>query len=200
MADEPPLHPTENRGYRELYVTSRGLARHWERLSDRIEHAPTRSALAKGVAGAQRLLGELPQITAEEDLHGGPAALGLGGWLADLQNFAGDRFLERNQAARVATLEVRHVRLLLSYLGAVGAGLGATARADFCRRWEAELSSVDDAMSEAVLALAADPDAAIEPVDQSSVGRAAQGVAFAVGSVGEWVDRQVARREAAERD
>ncbi len=39
-----------------------------------------------------------------------------------------------------------------------------------------------------------DPDAAIEPLDSSKVGRAAHGAAYAAGTVGEWVDRRVARR------
>lgn len=162
-------------------------------MAGRLPDDAPRTALEDGVGAAQRLLAELPAITAERDLHGGPAALGLGGRIADVQNLAGDRFLERNQAIRVAALEVRHVRLLLRYLAAVGEGRGATPRADFCRRWEAELVPIEEALERSAVGLADDPDAAIEPLDPSSLGRAAHGAAFAVGSVGEWVDRQVGR-------
>lgn len=188
------LHPAENRGYRELYVTSRALVRHWPRLAARVPNGAVREALEGGVAAARRLLGELREITAEKDLHAGPAALGLGGRLADFHNLAADRFLERGQAVRLAALEARHVRLLLAYLTAVGEGRGAVERTAFCRRWEAELASACDAVEAAAAGLGADPDAAIEPVDDSAAGRAAQRVAVGIGAVGEWVDRRVAHR------
>ena len=194
MADPAPLHPTENRGYRELYVASRGLARHWSRLGPRVADAPVRAALADGVGAARRLLAELPAITAEKDLHGGPAALGLGGRLADFHNVAADRFLERNQAVRLAALEARHTRLLLAYLATVGEARGATERESFCRRWEAKLESISQAVETAAAALGGDADAAIEPVDRSAIGRAAQRVAVGVGALGEWIDRRSAHR------
>lgn len=189
-----PLHPTENRGYRELYAASRAVVRHWSRLAARVPDPSTQEALEKGVAAARRLLDELSEVTVEEDLHGGPAALGLGGQLAGFQNAVGDRFLERNQAMRVAALEARHLPLLLGYLAAVGDSQGAPARASFCRRWEDELRVIDGAISQAAAALGAEPDAAIEPVDSSPAGRAAQRVAVAIGAAGEWVDRRAARR------
>ena len=194
MADPAPLHPAENRGYRELYAASRGLVRHWSRLGARVPDPAVREALGGGVAAARRLLGELPTITVEKDLHGGPAALGLGGRLADFHNLAADRFLERNQAVRLAALEARHTRLALGYLAAVGDARDAFERAEFCRRWEAELAATCEAIETAAAGLGADPDAAIQPVDRSVVGQAAQGLAATVGAVGEWVDRRSAHR------
>ncbi len=194
MADRAPLHPTENRGYRELYVASRGLARHWSRLGPRVGEPSVRAALADGVGAARRLLAELPGLTVEKDLHGGPAALGLGGRLADFHNVAADRFLERNQAVRLAALEARHLRLLLAYLATVGEALGASERESFCRRWEAELTSISEAVETAAAALGGDADAAIEPVDRSATGRAAQRIAVGIGALGEWIDRRSAHR------
>jgi hypothetical protein len=43
--------------------------------------------------------------------------------------------------------------------------------------------------------LGATPDSAIQPLDPSPAGRAAHRMAWAVGTVGEWTDRQVARRK-----
>lgn len=194
MEPSAPLHPAENRGYRELYATARAVVKHWSRLANRMHDPSTRSPLEGGVATARRLLGELPEVTAEKDLHGGPAALGLGGRLAGFQNAVADRFLERNQALRVASLEARHLLVLLGYLAAVGDAQDADGRASFCRRWEAEIEAPAAAISQAAIALGADPDAAIEPVDDSAAGRAAHRVAAAIGAGGEWVDRQAARR------
>lgn len=194
MADPAPLHPAENRGYRELYAASRGLVRHWSRLGARVPDPAVREALGGGVAAARRLLGELPAITVEKDLHGGPAALGLGGRLADFHNLAADRFLERNQAVRLAALEARHTRILLSYLAAVGDARGASERASFCRRWEGELRSASEAVETSAAGLGADPDAALEPVDDSAAGRVAQRLAVGIGALGEWIDRRTAHR------
>lgn len=194
MADSASLHPAENRGYRELYAASRGLVRHWSRLRSRVPDPMVREALEGGVASARRLLAELPAVTEEKDLHGGPAALGLGGRLADFHNLAADRFLERNQAVRLATLEARHTRLLLSYLATIGDARAAPERAGFCRRWEEEIASACEAIEASAAALGADPDAAVTPVDRSAAGRVGQSIAARAGALGEWVDRRVAHR------
>ncbi|MBA3422479.1 MAG: hypothetical protein H0U12_11445 [Thermoleophilaceae bacterium] len=197
MNDTVSLHPTENRGYRELYVTSRALSRHWSRLSERIDDPTAVRALEDGVAAARRLLAELAEVTPQHDLYGRPAAIGLGAGFADLQNVVTDRFFERNQALRLAVAEVQHVRTLVLYLGAVGESRGSEPRTQFCRRWEGELEPIERAARDAAVALAADPDAAVEPLDQSPVGRAAHRVAYAVGSAGEWIDERAARRREA---
>jgi len=194
VPDPVALHPAENRAYRELYVSSRALVRHWPRLSARVPDMVVREALDGGVATSRRLLTELSALTAERDLHGGPAALGLGRRLADFHNLAADRFLERNQAVRLAALEARHTRLLLSYLAATGEARGASERAAFCRRWETGMESACAAIEAAAAGLGGDPDAAVEPVDSSPGGRAAQKVAVGIGTLGEWVDRRMAHR------
>ena len=194
VTDSRSFHPTENRGYRELYVTSRALARHWARLSERLGDPTTARALEGGVAAVRRLIGELGEVTVAHGVYGGPAAVGLGVRLGDLQNLAVDRFLERNQALRLAVAEIQHVRTLLAYLGAVGESRGAERRARFCRGWESELESVERGTRDAAVALGADPDAAVEPIDRSPLGRAAHKVAYAAGAFGEWLDRRAARR------
>jgi hypothetical protein len=197
VPDTASLHPSENRGYRELYATSRGLARHWVRLSERLGDPTATRALDDGAAAARRLLGELAEVGADQGLYGRPAAIGLGARFADLQSLAVDRFLERNQALRLAVAEVQHLRTLLAYLAAVGESRGAERRTRFCRGWESELESVERGARDAAVALGADPDAAVEPIDRSPVGRAAHKVAYATGAIGEWVDRQAARRRTA---
>lgn len=142
----------------------------------------------------RRLVSELTELSAQNDPPAGPAALGLGGRIADFHNLAADPFLERNQALRVAALEPRHVRLLLAYLAAVADSQSAGERAEFCRGWEEQFRGVEAAVERAIVALAGDPDAAVEPVDRSPAGRAAQRVAVGVGAAGEWVDRRVGRR------
>jgi hypothetical protein len=194
VADPASLHPAENRGYRELYATSRALVRHWSRLSDRIGDATARAALDGGATAARRLLPELAELTAQRGLHGQPAAVGLGARLADFQNVAGDRFLERNQALRVAVAEVQHLRTLLAYLGAIAESRGSEPRADFCRRWESELEASERAAREATVTLGSEPDAAIEPADRSTAGRAAHRVAYSIGALGEWIDQRTAAR------
>lgn len=194
MPDTASLHPSENRGYRELYATARGLARHWVRLSERLADPTTARTFDDGAAAVRRLLGELAEVTADHELYGRPAATGVGGRFADLQSLAVDPFLERNQALRLAVAEVQHVRTLLAYLGAVGESRGAERRTRFCRGWESELEPVERAARDTAIALGTDPDAAVEPIDRSPLGRGAHRVAYVLGAVGEWVDRQPARR------
>ena len=82
---------------------------------------------------------------------------------------------------------------LLAYLAAVSEGRGNPRLAEFCRTWEERLTSQASAVRGAVVELGADPDAAIEPLDPSPVGRAAHGVTHAAGTIGEWIDRRTAR-------
>jgi hypothetical protein len=114
--------------------------------------------------------------------------------VADFRNLAADRFLERNQAVRMAALEAGHSRLLLDYLATVGEAQTAAGRASFCRRWERDLRSVSERIEAAAAALGADPDAAVEPIDRSAAGRTAQSLAVGIGTLGEWVDRRTAQR------
>lgn len=98
---------------------------------------------------------------------------------------------------RLTVAEVQHVRTLVLYLGAVAENLGTAPRTRFCRHWASELEPIERAVRDAAVALAADPDAAVEPLDGSPLGRAAHGVAYSVGAAGEWIDEQAARRREA---
>jgi hypothetical protein len=104
-----------------------------------------------------------------------------------------DRFLERNQALRLAVGDLEHVTTLLAYLARVSDDRGHTDLAAFCRSWEQRLASTSDAVRGAAIGLGADPDGAVEPLDSSAIGRAAHRTAWAMGTVGEWIDRRASR-------
>jgi hypothetical protein len=185
-----PLHPAEHRGYRELYLAARRLTVHWGRLARFLAGEPGGEALRAGARDATELLDELAPLLAARDLHARPAADGVGTALGAGRAALGDRFLERNQAVRLAALDLRHVLGLLAYLGAVARGRGEDDLAGLCERWRGRLRASDEALDAAVAALAADPDRAVAPLDPSLAGRAAHGLAWALGSVGEWLDRR----------
>jgi len=113
------LYRAEHRALRELYSVSRRLSGHWERLAERIGGPPA-TMLRRGAEAARELLGELAGRTSEHGLHGTPAAEGAGRGLGRTRN-AGDLLLERNQAMRIAVLEIQHVTTLLGYLGQLAA-------------------------------------------------------------------------------
>jgi hypothetical protein len=187
------LHPAENRGYRELYLTGRQLVRHWEKLDGRFGGSGADAALRETAEAVREMLVELEPLTAAEGLHGGVAAQGGGAGIGVARATVLDRFLERNQALRQAAGELEHVIALLAYLAAVSDGRGSARLAEFCRTWEERLGSRARAVRAAVVELGADPDAAIEPLDRSPAGRAAHRVAHTAGTLGEWIDRRTAR-------
>lgn len=189
------LHPAENRGYRELYLSGRQAVKRLGRLAVAFDGTPTRDLLDKAAESISRLLAELGPLTARHDLHGGAVAQTSGANLGVARGAVIDRFLERNQALRLAVEDVEHVTTLLGYLAAVSEARGDATLADFCRSWERRLRRQVSAVRKAAIELGADPDAAVMPLDPSPAGRAAHKVAWAVGTVGEWTDRQMARRK-----
>ncbi|MEX2195500.1 MAG: hypothetical protein WD844_09470 [Thermoleophilaceae bacterium] len=189
----PSLHPAENRGYRELYAFSGALVAHWPQLAARLGPGEAADALEAGVEQARALLTELSEVTARHGLHGRPAAQGVGQRMAGLRNHAADRFLERNQALRFAAQEAQHLSTLAGYLGEVAESRGDDELAGFARGWERRLRRMENTVRKAAIAHGSSPDAAVEPLDPSPVGRAAHGVGQALGTVGEWVDRRAAR-------
>jgi hypothetical protein len=189
------IHPAENRGYRELFLTGRQLVTRWRRLGSRLEEAPEAKPLAAGADAVERLLEELAPLTARHDLHGGLAAQGGGANIGVARAAVTDRFLERNQAVRLALDDMEHLATLLAYLANASETRGDEALPEFCRTWERRLRRHLGAVRKAAVELGRDPDAAIAPLDPSPVGRAAHGVSYAVGSVGEWVDRRLAQRK-----
>jgi hypothetical protein len=189
-----PLHPAENRGYRELYVRARAAQKRLGRLAVTLDATESREPVDKAAESLGKLLEELGPITARHDLYGNLTAQGGGANFGLLRGAVFDRFLERNQALRVAVDDLEHVTTLLAYLANVSETRGDEKLPEFCRSWERRLRRQVSAVRKAAVALGTDLDAAVEPLDASAASRAAHRVAWAVGTVGEWTDRQVARR------
>lgn len=190
----PHLHPAESRGLRELYLFARHVVHHWTELAGRLPDSPLADLLTRGADSARSLLHELGPATAAYDLYGQPAAQGGGVTLARQRSAMRDRFLEVNQAARCAVEDLQHVVTLLGYLEALTGGREHSDLADLMGRWERKLRRLENDVRRAVVQLGADPDAAIEPLDSSPLGKVAHGAGYALGTVGEWVDRKAAER------
>src|SRR5919198_3169387 len=115
-----PLHPAENRGYRELYLTGRQTVKRLGRMGSALAGTSAREPLDKAASAIDQLLSELGPLTARHDLHGDLAAQGTGANLGVARGAMLDRFLERNQALRLAVDDIEHVATLLGYLASVG--------------------------------------------------------------------------------
>jgi hypothetical protein len=189
------LYRAEHRALRELYAAARQLCSHWERLAGRIGGQPE-TVLRHGSNTCDELLAELAGRTEEHGLHGFPAAQSVGGRLAGVRNNAGDLLLERNQAMRVAVLDVQHLTTLLAYLARLAATRGDDQLAGFHRRWETRLREVEEEARQAAVELGCEPAAAVIPADQGPLGRAGHRVASAVGSAGEALDASALGRAA----
>ena len=189
-----PLHPAENRGYRELYVGARAAQKRLGRLAQAIDGTDAREPVDKAAESLGKLLEELGPLTARHDLHGNLTAQGGGANFGFLRGAVFDRFLERNQALRLAVDDLEHVTTLLAYLATVSESRGDAKLPEFCRSWERRLRRQVSSVRKAAVSLGGRPDAAVEPLDPSPAGRAGHRVAWAVGTFGEWTDRQVARR------
>ena len=187
------LHPAENRGYRELGAFTRSLIEHWPAMAERLGPGDDADTLSAGADEARALLSELRGEIAAYGLHAGVAAQTVGRSLAGARNVAGDRFLERNQALRFAVGEAQHVATLLGYLACIAESRGDERLMEFGRRWERRMRRTENAVRAAAIELGTTPDAAIERLDRSPAGRAAHGLGFLIGSVGEWADRRAAR-------
>jgi hypothetical protein len=181
------LYRAEHRALRELHATSRQLGVHWRRLVDRLD-GEVATPLNEGSLAARDLTRELGEQTGRHGLHGFPAAQGVGERVAGLRNTLGDLLLERNQALRIAVLDAEHVVILLEYLEAMAAKREDEELAGFHRRWQQQLSGVVDVLRTHVVKLADDPEGAIQPAEDSALGRAGHGVANAMGTVGEAFD------------
>ncbi len=188
------MHPAENRGYRELYALARQIARHWSALAERLEGTDAAAPLKAGAELAQRLIDELEQTTPEYGLPGGPGAQGVGSAAAAVRSGLKDRFLERNQAVRIAVLDAQHATTLLAYLAAIAATREDEPLADFCRRWERRIRRAQTPVRSAAIGMGTDPDSAIAPLDESPAGRLAHGASYAFGAIGEWTDRRATQR------
>lgn len=184
------LHPAQNRAFRELYAAARLVSRHYRALADLTGVAALRDA----AADAERLLGELRTETQRYGLYGYPAAQSVGATAARVQVAVPERLLERNQALRVAVLDLQHVVTLLGYLGTVSETNANEDLAAFCRRWESTLLETEKRVRSAAAEEGSRPDRAVEPLHDTPGGRAGHKIQLWVGTVGEWFDRRAAAR------
>jgi len=189
------LTAAEHRGLRELYASARQLASHWVVLADRLG-GDQGAALRNGAAEAEELLDELAGRMEEHGLAGFPAARSAGGSVSSLRNRLDDAALERNQALRLAVLDVQHLGTLLPYLARLARTRGDERLARWHGGWKRRLAAVEKQARELAVEAGAEPDAAVEPLIDSPAGRVAHGVQFAIGSIGEWVDTSAVGRGA----
>lgn len=190
----PRLHPAQNRGLRECYALTRQLVAHWSKLAARAGPGEATEALEAGATDGRVLLEELTELTADYGLYGFPAAQGVGTRIAGVRNLVADRALERNQALRMAVVDAQYLTTLLAYLGTLGQSGGDEPMRVFCARWDRRLARRASALRRAAVAEGAHPDRAVERIDPGAAGRVGHGLANAVGTAGEWFDRQAARR------
>ena len=156
-------------------------------------------ALGNGAAEAERLIEELGARMAEYGLAGFPAARSAGGGLSSLRNHLGDAALERNQALRLAVLDVQHLGTLLPYLARLARSRGDERLARWHGGWKRRLAAVEKPARELAVAAGDDPERAAERLLGGPAGRAAHGVAYAIGTLGEWVDTSPIGRAARKR-
>ncbi len=192
--DKPNLHPAEHRAYRELYAACRQLIRRWGRLSPALEGTQVGEALERGAAETERLLEALKPRTAAYGLHGDPMAQGVGARVADLRTALTDRGGDTGLVVRSSVLDLEHVTTLLRHLAELARSRDDRDLAGFCEEWAVRLEAELGAVREAAVELGTDPDRAAAPLDSSLLNRAAHGVGWVFGSVGEGIDRIVGRR------
>ena len=185
------LHPAENRGYRELMLTARAGQARLERLAPRSGEAG--DEVAKAAEALAQMVEEIEPPLATRGLHGKPAAQGGGSSIGLTRAALVDRFLERNQALRLAVGDVDGVALLLAYLARVAETRGDAELEELSSSWERKLRRQASTLRKAAVELGADPDSAVARLDDSTAGRVAHGVAYGFGSFGEAVDRTAAR-------
>jgi hypothetical protein len=188
------LHPAEHRAYRELYAACRQLITRWRRIASALEGTPIGERLKDGAVETSVLLTELGPRTATYGLYGSPMAQGMGARIADLRAVIADRGGDTGLVVRSAVLDMEHVTTLLRHLAELARARADRSMAGFCEEWAGRLESNLDAVREAAVELGADPDRTSAPLDESVVNRAAHGVGWVFGSVGEAVDRVISRR------
>jgi hypothetical protein len=195
VADEQTkLHPAEHRAYRELYASARHLSHRWARLGTLLEGTPIGQSLQRGAAEAEQLLEELEPRTEAHDLYGGPLAQGLGARVADLRTGITDRGADTGMVVRFAVLDAEHLTTLLRQLAELARARQDRELAWFCEDRAVRFEAQRDAVRQAAVELGTDPDRVAAPVDDSLVNRAAHGVGWTFGAVGEGIDKLAGRR------
>lgn len=193
-AEKTELHPAEHRAYRELYAACRQLITRWRRIASALDGTAIGERLKDGAAETSVLVTELGPRTAAYGLYGSPMAQGMGARIADLRTVIADRSGDTGLVVRSAVLDMEHVTTLLRHLAELARARDDRSMAGFCEEWAGRLESNLDAVREAAVELGADPDRTSAPLDESVVNRAAHGVGWVFGSVGEAVDRVISRR------
>jgi hypothetical protein len=196
--EKPKLHPAEHRAYRELYASASHLAHRWSRLARALEGLAVVESLEKGAAEAERLLEELRPRTEAYGLRGWPMAQGIGARFADLRTAVTDRGGDTGMVARFAVLDADHLTTLLRQLAELARARHDPDLAEFCEEWAGRFESELDDVRQAAVELGTDPDRVAAPVDDSLVNRAAHGVGWAFGAVGEGIDQIAGRSRRSE--
>jgi hypothetical protein len=194
VATDQTLHPAEHRAYRELYATARHLIHRWARIGTLLEGSSIGERLQSGAADAERLLEELRPRTEALGLFGGPMAQGLGAGLADLRTGVADRGADTGLVARFAVLDAEHLTTLLRQLAELARARQDSDLAGFCDQWAVRFEAQLDAVRQAAVELGRDPDRAAAPVADTLLNRAAHGVGWTFGAVGEGIDKLAGRR------
>ena len=156
------LYRAEHRALRELYAVARQLCGHWERLAERIGGPPA-TVLRRGPAPATSCSTSWPAAPRSTGCTASrPPRAPAAAW-PGVRNNAGDLLLERNQAMRVAVLDVQHLTTLLGYLGRLATTRGDEQLAGFHLRWEARLRELENEARDAAIELGCEPAAAVVP-------------------------------------
>jgi hypothetical protein len=181
------MHPATHRALRELAIDGRLLSHRWRRLADRLADGEA-AALRAGADHAEAMVDALADLAEprEVPLRGGATALGsvLGESIATVV----EPFMERNQALRAAVLDAHRTTVLLHYLEHLARAEGDDELAEAANTWAHRLVVSEGELRELAIAQGDDPDRAIEPIDDSSAGRAAHQLAVGAGALGEWMD------------
>jgi hypothetical protein len=192
--DQGQLHPAEHRAYRELFVACRQLTDRWGRLASAVEGTAVAESLERGSAEVKVLLSELEPRIAVHGLHAGPAVQSVGARIAELRSAITDRGGDTGMVVRFAVLDIEHIATLLAQLAELADARGDTQQTSFCREWSQRLRPEVKGLRKAAVRLGRDPDRTAAPLDDSLLTRAAHGVGWVLGTVGEAVDRATAER------
>ena len=95
---------------------------------------------------------------------------------------------------RLAVLDVEHVATLLEHLEALARVRSDRRLAGFCAGWQSSIRPEVEAVRATAVTLGDDPERAAAPLDESLLGRAAHGVGWVAGTIGEAVDRVIGSR------
>src|SRR5262249_40181704 len=132
--------------------------------------------------------------TGESGRRGWRMAQGVGARLADLRSAFTDRGGDTGMVVRFAVVDAEHLTTLLRQLAELARARRDRGLAGVCEEWAGRCESVLDGVREGAVELGTDPDRVAAPIDDSIVNRAAHGVGWTFGAVGEGIDSVIGRR------